>query len=68
MVTLVQILSLWTLSIVPSLSKNTVLFILKTQRFGDWFLSPSLSKTYLIGPYLRRRRQNPVSETLCFAI
>jgi hypothetical protein len=30
----------WTLSIVLSLSKNRYLFF-KTQRFGDWILSPS---------------------------
>jgi hypothetical protein len=33
--TLVQILCCWTLSIVLSLSKNTVYLFLKTQRFGD---------------------------------
>jgi hypothetical protein len=46
---LVQVLCFWTLSIVLSLSK-TVLFIFKTQRFGDQILSPSSGKTYSVGP------------------
>jgi hypothetical protein len=32
----------WTLSI--------VLFSFKTQRFGDWILSPSSGETYSVGP------------------
>jgi hypothetical protein len=44
-----QVLCFWTLYIVSSLTK-TVLFIFKTQRFGDWILSPSSGKTYSVGP------------------
>jgi hypothetical protein len=40
-----QILCFWTLSI--------VLFLFKKQRFGDWILSPSSGKTYLV--WLRRK-------------
>jgi hypothetical protein len=44
-------LCFWTLSIVLSLSKNTVLTLsclfFKQQRFGDWILSPEL---YRLGP------------------
>jgi hypothetical protein len=36
-----QVLCFWTLSI--------VLFLFKTQRFGDWILSPSLGVTCLVG-------------------
>jgi hypothetical protein len=39
---IIQILRFWTLSI--------VLFLFKTQRFGDWIVSPSLGKTYSVGP------------------
>jgi hypothetical protein len=39
--TLVQILRFWTLSIVLSLFKMLSCFSFKTQRFGDWILSPS---------------------------
>jgi hypothetical protein len=28
---------------------KTALFIFKTQRFGDWILSPSSGKTYSVG-------------------
>jgi uncharacterized membrane protein YoaT (DUF817 family) len=38
----VQILCFWTLSI--------ILFLFKTQRLGDWLLSPSSGKTYSFGP------------------
>jgi hypothetical protein len=37
-----KIFGFWTLSI--------VLFLFKTQRFGDWILSPSSGKTYSVGP------------------
>jgi hypothetical protein len=47
--TLVQILRFWTLSIVLSLSKTPSCLYFKTQRFGDWILSPSLVKTYSVG-------------------
>jgi hypothetical protein len=43
---LVHILYSWTLSIVSSLSK----ILEKTQRFGDWILSPPSGKTYSVGP------------------
>jgi hypothetical protein len=45
-----QILCFWTLSIVLSLSKNRPVYFFKTQRFGDWILSPSSGKTYSVGP------------------
>jgi hypothetical protein len=39
----------------------------KTQRFGDWILSPSAGKTYLqLGPIDRASPCLLVSETLCF--
>jgi hypothetical protein len=48
--TIVQLLCSWTLSIVSSLSKMLSCLYFKTQRFGDWILSPSLGKTYSVGP------------------
>jgi hypothetical protein len=39
----------WTLSVVLFLSKAPSLLCFKTQRFGDWILSPSSSKTYSVG-------------------
>jgi hypothetical protein len=39
---LIQLLFFWTLSI--------VLFLFKTQRFGDWILSPSSGGTYSVAP------------------
>jgi hypothetical protein len=42
--TLTQILRFWTLSI--------VLFLFKTQRFGDWILPPSSGNTNSVGPNL----------------
>jgi hypothetical protein len=48
-VTLVQILRIWTLSIVLSLPKTLAYLFFKTQRFGDWILSPSSGKTYAVG-------------------
>jgi hypothetical protein len=44
-----QILRSWTISIVLSLSNMTSCFSFKTQRFGDWILSPSSGKTYSVG-------------------
>jgi hypothetical protein len=38
---LAQILCFWTLSIVLSSSKTPSCLFFKTQRFGDWILSPS---------------------------
>jgi hypothetical protein len=32
------------------LSKTSFCLYFKTQRFGDWILSPSLSETYSVGP------------------
>jgi hypothetical protein len=46
----IQILCCLTLVIVLSLSKNTVLFYFKTQRFGDWILSSSSGNTFSFGP------------------
>jgi hypothetical protein len=47
--TLVQILRFWTLPMVLFLSKRHSCLSFKTQRFGDWILSPSSSKTYSVG-------------------
>jgi hypothetical protein len=44
-----KILCFWTLSIVLSLYKNTVLFIFE-KRFGEWILSSSSGKTYSVRP------------------
>jgi hypothetical protein len=52
--TLVQILHFWTLSIVLSLSKLSFCLSFKTQRFGDWILSPSSGKTYLVGSKINK--------------
>jgi hypothetical protein len=50
-VVLVQILCFWTLSIVTALSKkHRPAYFFKTQRFGDWILSPSSGKTHSAGP------------------
>jgi hypothetical protein len=35
--------------IVLSLSKNRPVYFSKTQRFGDWILSPFSGKTYSVG-------------------
>jgi hypothetical protein len=48
--TLVEILCFWTLSIALFLSKSPFSSHFKTQRFGDWILSPSSGKTYSVGP------------------
>jgi hypothetical protein len=48
--TLVQILCFWTVSIVLSSSKKPSCLFFRTQRFGDWILSPSSGKTYSLSP------------------
>jgi hypothetical protein len=45
----VQILCFWTLCIVLFLSKTPSCLCLRTQRFGDWILSPSSGNTYSAG-------------------
>jgi hypothetical protein len=69
--TLVHILCFWTLSVVLSLSKISSCLFFKTQRFGDWILSPFSGKTYSGGPNRLSKslspeigEQNPVSEAL----
>jgi hypothetical protein len=49
---LIQLLCFWALAI--------VLFLLKTQRFGDWILSPSSGGTYQLGSI---DRANPYLQT-----
>jgi hypothetical protein len=34
----------------PIFIQNTVLFLFKTQRCGDWILSPSSGKTHSVWP------------------
>jgi hypothetical protein len=49
--------------------KTRYCLFFKTQRFGDRILSPSSGLVLWIGTswgFTWRRRQNPVSETLCF--
>jgi hypothetical protein len=46
----VQKLCFWTLSIILSLSANTVLFIFQNTTFRIRILSPSSGKTYSAGP------------------
>jgi hypothetical protein len=48
--TLLHILGFLTLSIVLSLSKTSSCLSFKTERFGDWILSPSSRKAYSVGP------------------
>jgi hypothetical protein len=66
----VQILCFWTLSIALFLSKNAVLFIIQNTTLRRWFCLRLQVKRTQFGPIDRAipylRRQNPVSETLCF--
>jgi hypothetical protein len=49
-----QILRFWTLSIVLSLSKTQPCLFFKTQRFGDWIMSPEIGTSSIDWTQLSR--------------